>query len=105
MQFSGLYSLIPKLPYVLHEEEEGGHTSSAEIKLLLYRGFFYIQPSFPGSSMHLSYCIAGNFRGRKLLQIARFCHTPKFSAIQFVCNTKLALVHEEENAVSTSGFV
>ena len=72
MQFSGLYSLIPKLPYVLHEEEEGGHTSSAEIKLLLCGGFLCIQPSFPGSSKHLLYRIAGNFRGRKLLQITDF---------------------------------
>ena len=72
MQFSGIYGLIPRLPLVLHEEEEGGHTSGAEIKLLLCGGFLYIQPSFPGSSKHLSYHIAGNFRGRKLLQITDF---------------------------------
>ena len=47
MQFSGIYGLIPRLPLVLHEEEEGGHTSSAEIKLLLYGSFFLYTTLIP----------------------------------------------------------
>ena len=134
MQFSGLYSLIPRLPLVLHEEEEGGHTSSAEIKLLLYGIFFYIPPSFPGSSKHLLYRIAGNFRGRKLLRITDFCGdsfrrllafaAPKEPHPKLFCYMVLSMyslyatkeaqelgnragpcLREEEYAVSTSGFV